>query len=169
MYNMKLIVAVDKEWGIGLDNKLLFWIPDDMKHFKEETKGRIVIMGRKTLESLPNGKPLNDRLNIVLTRQDLASQTNLMVCHSLNQLFLYLKRSSDEAYIIGGEAIYQQLLNYADTALVTKVNTIVPKDKYFPNLDTLSNWELVEQSENHQHKGLVYQYTKYRNNRTRRI
>ena len=64
---MNLIVAVDKNWAIGKDNKLLVSIPDDMKFFRETTSGKVVVMGRKTLESFPNGKPLKDRVNIVLT------------------------------------------------------------------------------------------------------
>lgn len=160
---MKLIVAVDNEWGIGLDNQLLFRIPEDMKRFRELTKGNIVVMGRKTLESLPNGEPLPNRLNIVLTRQDMSSKDNLVVCHSIEDLLQYIKDTDMEVYVIGGSEIYKQLLDYSREALVTKINSSALKDKYFPNLDKLPNWEVVEESEEHKYKELTYKYVTYKN------
>ncbi len=162
---MKLIVAVDIEWGIGLDNDLLFKIPEDLKYFKNKTLGNIIVMGRKTKESLPGGKGLSNRLNVVLSRQEVIASENLVVCKSLKHLFNYLKDKEKEIYVIGGAEIYNQLLDYCSVALVTKVNAKVPKDKYFPNLDKLSNWELVDEMPENKYKQLVYKFTCYKNNK----
>ena len=103
---MNLIVAVDKNWAIGKDNKLLVSIPDDMKFFRETTSGKVVVMGRKTLESFPNGKPLKNRVNIVLTRDESYQVKDAIVVHSKEELDKELaKYNSDDIFVIGGESI----------------------------------------------------------------
>ena len=99
---MNLIVAVDRNWAIGKDNKLLVSIPDDMKFFRETTTGKVVVMGRKTLESFPNSKPLPNRVNIVITRDMNYDAKGAVVVHSKEELDKELEKyNSDDIYIIG--------------------------------------------------------------------
>ena len=119
---MNLIVAVDENWAIGKDNKLLVSIPSDMKFFRETTTGKVVVMGRKTLESFPNGLPLKNRTNIVLTRNRDYQVKDAIVVHSVPELLVKLdKYSSEDVYVIGGDSVYQELLPYCDVAHVTKI------------------------------------------------
>ena len=159
---MKAIVAVSKEWGIGKDNKLLFSIPEDMKFFKNKTIGNTVIMGRKTLESFPGGKPLKDRRNIVLTLNPDYDGKGAVTVHSLKELFNEVDESPGEVYVIGGESIYSLLFPFMDTVYVTKVDDSPQADTYFPNLDRDENWEQIECSEVKKHENLTYQFTTYK-------
>jgi dihydrofolate reductase len=119
---MKAIVAVDLNWGIGYQGKLLQRIPEDMKFFKAATTGKVVIMGRETFESLPGKEPLKDRVNIVLSRNQLFNNENVIICRSLTELFVELKkRLWDDVFVIGGESIYIQLLPYCSEALLTRI------------------------------------------------
>ena len=137
---MKAIAAADKNWGIGYKNRLLVSIPSDMKFFRQTTTGKVVVMGRKTLESFPNGMPLKNRTNIVLT-----SNRNYQV----------------KIYVIGGESIYRMLLPYCDTALVTKIDHAFQADAYFPDLDAMDDWEMTEESEEQTCFDLEFCFTKY--------
>ena len=120
---MNLIVAVDKNWAIGKDNKLLVSIPDDMKFFRETTTGKVVVMGRKTLESFPNGKPLKNRVNIVLTRDPNYEVKDAIIVHSKEELDEELKKyNQDDIFVIGGESIYRMMLNDCKRAFVTYVD-----------------------------------------------
>ena len=106
---MNVIVAVDKNWGIGLKNKLLVSIPEDMKFFRTETAGKVVVMGRKTLESFPNGMPLKNRTNIVLTSSKSYDAKGALVFHTVEEVLEELKNyPSEDVYIIGGGTIYKQ-------------------------------------------------------------
>ena len=126
---MNLIVAVDENWAIGKDNKLLVSIPSDMKFFRETTTGKVVVMGRKTLESFPNGLPLKNRTNIVLTRNRDYQVKDAIVVHSVPELLVKLdKYSSEDVYVIGGDSVYQELLPYCDVAHVTKINHVYAAD-----------------------------------------
>ena len=108
---MNLIVAVDENWAIGNRNKLLVSIPADMKFFREMTKGNVVVMGRKTMESFPGGQPLKKRTNIVLSRDESYQVKDAVVVHSLEELLEQLKSFPEESiYVIGGESIYRMLL-----------------------------------------------------------
>ena len=110
---MKAIVAVDEAWGIGKDGKLLTHLPEDMKFFRTVTKGKVVVMGRKTLQSFPDAKPLKNRINIVLTSDDTMNGEGLIVCRSVDDALKQLKEyDSDDVYIIGGQSIYEQFLPY---------------------------------------------------------
>ena len=145
---MKAIVAVDFNWGIGYKGNLLQRIPGDMKYFKEKTIGRVVIMGRETMESLPGKEPLKDRVNIVLSRNGNLKKDRFIICHSLAELLSVLKNyDSDDVYVIGGESVYAQLLPYCTEAYVTKIENTYSADKFFPNLDQLSPWKLAEVGE----------------------
>ena len=114
---MNIIVAADKNWGIGKDNKLLVSIPADMKFFRETTTGNVVVMGRKTLESFPGGLPLKRRTNIVLTKDVNYQVKDAVLVHSVEELLEELKKyDSENVYVIGGDSVYRQLLPYCDIA-----------------------------------------------------
>jgi len=162
---IKLIVAVDENWAIGKDNQLLFHIREDLKRFKTFTVGQTVVMGRKTLESMPNGKPLPNRTNIVLSRGDLPK--DVTACHSFSELKDTLKNINGEIYIIGGEMIYRALLDFCTIAEVTKVRAKKAADAYFPNLDENKNWSLAEESQVYTDGTVEYTFARYVNNKPR--
>lgn len=140
---MQLIVAVDKFWGIGKGNDLLFSIKEDMKFFRQTTLGKTVVMGYNTLMSFPNSKPLPKRKNIVLTSRNLAPQENLIVVHSLQELSKLLKQENQQdVFIIGGAKFYKTMLPYCTTAYVTKVEADGNAEVFFENLDKLPNWKV---------------------------
>ena len=158
---MNLIVAVDENWAIGKDNKLLVSIPSDMKFFRETTTGMVVVMGRKTLESFPNGLPLKNRTNIVLTRNRDYQVKDAIVVHSVPELLVKLdKYSSEDVYVIGGDSVYQELLPYCDVAHVTKINHVYAADSWFPNLDETGEWEITGESEEQTYFDLEYMFVR---------
>ena len=160
---MKLIVAVDKEWGIGKEGKLLTSIPNDMKFFREMTTGHVVVMGRKTLESFPGGKPLRDRVNIVLTRDPDYAKEGVTVVHDTEALKEALQPyPEDEVFVIGGETIYRQLIDACDTAYITKIDHVFDADAFFPDIDAMPDWQLCNKSEEQTYFNLVYWFTEYR-------
>ncbi|MCR4842119.1 MAG: dihydrofolate reductase [Eubacterium sp.] len=160
---MKLIAAVDKNWAIGLKGKLLVSIPEDMKFFRKTTMGHVVVMGRKTLESFPGGRPLSDRVNIVLTGNKDYDAKGGRVVNSLEELDEVLSEyDSDEVYVIGGQSIYELLCDRCDTALITKVNYSYQADAWFPNLDKDPDWELAEESEESTYFDLEYRFLTYK-------
>jgi len=159
---MNLIAAVDKNWAIGNKNQLLVKIPADQKFFRETTTGKVVVMGRKTLESFPNGLPLKNRTNIVLTRDKNYEVKDAIVLHSLEELREELKKyPSEDIYVIGGETIYRQLLDECDVAHITKVEFAYDADAYFPNLDELPEWKITADSEEQTYFDLEYYFYKY--------
>jgi len=159
---MNIIVAVDKNWAIGLNNKLLVRIPADMKFFQNTTTGKVVVMGRKTLESLPNGQPLKNRTNIVITKNKDYKMKDTTVVHTIDELLEELKKyKSEDIYIIGGESIYRQMLPLCDTAHITKIDYTYQADTYFPNLDEDEAWEMTADSEEQTYFDLEYYWCKY--------
>ncbi len=159
---MNLIAAVDENWAIGLGNKLLVRIPDDQRFFRETTTGKVVVMGRKTLESFPNGQPLKNRTNIVLTNRPDYRVNGALVVHSLEELTEELKKyPSEDIYVIGGESIYRQLLPLCDTAHITKIHYAYQADTYFPNLDEMEDWEITADSEEQTYFDLEYFFYRY--------
>ncbi len=158
---MNIIVAADKNWAIGKDNKLLVSIPADMKFFRETTKGNIVVMGRKTLESFPQGQPLQKRVNIVISKNPDYQVKGAVVVHSVEEAIEECKKYDGEVYVIGGESIYRSMLPYCDTALVTKIDHAYAADTYFPNLDEDAEWELTGETEEQTYFDLEYVFTKY--------
>lgn len=159
---MNLIAAVDKNWAIGCKNKLLVSIPADMKFFRETTVGKVVVMGRKTLESFPNGMPLKKRTNIVLTHDKTYKVPDAILVHSMEELHEELKKyPSEDIYVIGGETIYKQLLEECDVAHITKINYEFEADAYFPNLDELPDWKITQDSEEQTYFDLEYYFYKY--------
>ena len=159
---MNIIVAVDQNWAIGRDNKLLVSIPADMKFFRTQTTGNVVVMGRKTLESFPNGLPLKNRTNIVLTRNPGYQVKGATVVHSLEELLEELKQyPSEDVYVVGGDSIYRQLLPYCDVAHVTKIDYAYEADTYFPNRDEMKEWQITASSEEQTYFDLEYTFLKY--------
>ena len=145
---MKAILCADRNWGIGWQNGLLIHIPSDMRFFREKTTGNIVVMGRKTLESLPGGRPLPDRDNIIFSRDKNLKVKGAAVVHDPEELQQLLTDvDTDRVYVIGGEQIYRLLLPYCDTVYVTKVDYAYQADAFFPDLDSMPEWELTEESE----------------------
>lgn len=159
---MNLIVAVDKNWAIGKNNKMMWSLPGDMKFFREKTTGHVVVMGRKTLESFPNGLPLKKRMNIVLTGNKNYQVKDAVLVHTLEELLEELKNyDSEELFVIGGESVYRMLLPYCDVAYVTKIDHAYEADTYFPNLDEMDDWKMTEVSEEQTCFDLEYLFTKY--------
>ena len=159
---MNLIVAVDKNWGIGCNNKLLVSIPSDMKFFRETTTGKVVVLGRKTLETFPNGLPLKNRTNIVLTANKDFKAKGAIVCHSVEEVLEELKNyDSEDVYIIGGDSVYKQFLPYCDVAHVTKIDHAYAADRYFPNLDEMEDWVITADSDEQTYFDLEFTFVKY--------
>ena len=145
---MKLVVAVDKNWGIGNKGELLAHVRADLRYFQSLTKGNVVILGSKTLQTFPNGMPLKNRENIILSRRDDFAPEGAIVAHSLDELLGLIKNyDSDSVFVIGGSTVYDLLLDYCDTAYVTKFDKAFESDAYFKNLDSSSQWELVSVGE----------------------
>lgn len=159
---MNLIANVDSNWAIGKNNQLLVRIPADMKFFRETTTGKVVVMGRKTLESFPNGQPLKNRTNIVLTRDRSYRVKDAVLVYSMEELCEELKKyPSEDIYIIGGESIYSQLVDACDVAHITKVDYAYSADAYFPNLDEKPEWTITQDSEEQTYFDLIYHFLKY--------
>lgn len=160
-YNM--IVAADNRWAIGNKNRLLVSIPNDMKHFREETTGKVIVLGRKTLETFPQGLPLQNRENIILSKNPAFKVRGATVVNSLEQLLDTLKKyPPEDVYIVGGESIYRQLLPYCDTVYVTKIDHTYEADAYFPDLDADKEWILAEDSDELTYFDISYNFLKYR-------
>ncbi|MDY4833761.1 dihydrofolate reductase [Frisingicoccus sp.] len=159
---MNIIVAVDKNWAIGFENKLLNSIPEDMKFFRETTTGKVVVMGRKTLESFPNKRPLKNRTNIVITRQKDYKVDGAVVLHSVEEALDYLKQfKSEDIYVIGGASIYEQMLPYCDVAHVTVMDYAYQADTWFPNLDKMEEFVVAADSEEKTYFDLEYCFKMY--------
>ncbi len=159
---MNLIANVDNNWAIGKNNQLLVRIPADMKFFRETSTGKVVVMGRRTLESFPNGQPLKNRTNIVLTHDKSYQVKDAVIVHSTEELQEELKKyPSDDVFIIGGESIYRQFVDACDVAHITKVDYAYDADAYFPNLDERPEWHITQDSEEQTYFDLIYHFYKY--------
>lgn len=159
---MNLIVAVDKNWAIGKDNRLLVSIPQDMKFFREQTKGKVVAMGRKTLESFPGGQPLKNRVNVVMTSDKNYEVNGVVVVHTVEEMTEELKKyEPEDIYVLGGGSVYRQLLPYCNKAYVTRIDHAYDADTYFPNLDEDPEWEMTKTSDEQTYFDLEYVFTIY--------
>ena len=128
---MNIIAAVDNNWAIGYRNDLLVRIPNDQKHFREETMGKVVVLGHRTLETFPQGMPLQGRKNIILSADRKLQIRHALVVHSLEELFHELQPyASQDIYVIGGESVYRQLLPYCDVAHITKIDRRYEADRF---------------------------------------
>ena len=160
---MKAIVAVDKKWGIGKKNDLLFSLPADMKYFREKTLNKVVVMGSNTLKSFPGGNPLKNRTNIVLFPGG-EKRDDCIVVDSLDELREELKKyNADDVFIIGGAMFYRTMLPYCSEVLVTKVDADGGAEVFYENLDALDNWSMTSQSETIESNGFNIKFTIYTN------
>lgn len=159
---MQAIVAADKNWGIGEKNRLLVSIPSDMKFFREKTTGKVVVMGRKTLESFPNGRPLKNRTNIVLTKNKDYAVKDAVIVHSEEELKEELRKyKEEEIFVIGGESVYRMLLPLCSAVYVTRIEQEFEADTFFPNLDEKKEWKMTEEGEEQTCFDLEFRFTKY--------
>ena len=165
---MKAIVAVDKNWGIGKDNDLLFSLPADMAFFREKTLGKVVVMGSNTLKSFPGSRPLKNRTNIVLSskleREDVTIVRDLEALKNLLKMY-----PSDDIYIIGGAMLYKTMLPYCEEVLVTKVDADGGAKVFFENLDKIPGWELSFTSEPIETNGYIINFTNYINTEIKQL
>ena len=157
---MELIVAVYDDWGIGKDGTQPVALSADRKFFRETTKGAMVIVGRKTLADFPGGRPLPNRVNVVITRQD-TSIPDVVICHSPEEAAA-LAKTAQRAMVIGGGSIYQQMLPYCDTAYITKVHAKPESDTFFPDLDTDDQWRLAQVLQAGEENGIGYEMCLYK-------
>lgn len=161
---MKAIFHADKRWGIGKENDLMFSIPKDMKFFRETTVGKVVVMGLNTLRSFPNGQPLKNRTNIVLSPDDV--EGDLITVHNLDELFEELKKyPPDDVFVIGGASVYRALIPFCSQVLVTKVDADGGADTFVPDLDASPDFELVFASEPVEDNGYTLRFCTYQNKR----
>lgn len=159
---MNLIVAVDKNWAIGNRGNLLVRIPNDQKMFQQETTGKVVILGRKTMETFPGKQPLKNRTNIILSGKPDYQVKGAVVVHSLEELLEECgKYKSEDIYVIGGESVYRQLLPCCDVAHVTKIDIAYEADAYCPNLDEDPDWEITADSEEQVYFDVTYHFLRY--------
>lgn len=155
---MNMIVAVDENWAIGKDGDQLIYIPADLKHFKALTTGHAVILGRKTLATLPGGRPLKGRRNLILSRSPDFAPEGTEVFRDLDSL---LAEAPADAFVIGGASVYELLLAHCDTVYVTKIQDSFPADCYFPNLDQRPEWQIAEESPEQEDGGTRFHYVTY--------
>ena len=159
---MNLIAAVDENWAIGNKNELLIRIPADQKMFRQETTGKVIVLGRKTLETFPQGLPLKNRTNIILSSDPEYKVKDAVVVHSVEELLKELEQyNTEDVYIAGGESIYRQMLPYCDVAHVTKIDYAYTADAYFPDLDKMPEWKITADSEEQTYFDITYRFVKY--------
>ena len=159
---MELIVNVSENWGIGMGDRLLVSIRADLLRFRDLTMGGTVILGRKTLQTFPGGRPLKGRRNIILSTNQDYQVENAEVAHNVEEL-LALLRPEENTFVIGGESIYRLLLPYCGKARVTKSYVNLPADRFFPNLDEMPNWQVEHTEELLEENGVSFQYVDYVN------
>lgn len=160
---MDLIVCTDKNWGIGKDGRLLCHLKEDMKYFRKNTIGKVVVMGRSTLESLPNGEPLKDRINVVLTRRQDFEKEGVIVVHDMEELMEELNNyEPGRVMIIGGASVYNEMMDICDRLLVTKVYKEFEADTFIRNIDEDPNFKVVWSSDVMKEGDTEFQFFEYR-------
>ncbi len=160
---MNLIVAADRRWAIGRQGRPLVTIPADWQLLLKETAGKVVVMGRKTLEGLPGGQPLGNRTNVILSRDPGYKVKGTLVCTSLEEALEVLSDfDPEDVFILGGRSVYEQFLPYCATAHVTAIDYEYAADTHFKNLDQDPEWELTEESDEQTYFNLCYTFRKYK-------
>lgn len=157
---MKLILAVDKNWAIGRDNKMLYDLKKDLRHFKDTTTGGLVIMGRKTFDSM--GRALPNRENIILTRDKNLKREGALVFDQIENILSYVAKSHKNAFVIGGAEICDLFLDHIDEAIITKINKEADADTYLHNFDEDPDFEIVEESDTIIDTGIEIKFVKYK-------
>ena len=159
---MNMIVAADANWAIGNKGQLLVRIPADHRMFRQETLDKVVIYGRKTLETFPMAHPLDRRVNIILSRNPGYQVKDAIVVRNVEEaLKAASEYASEDVYVIGGESIYRQMLPYCDVCHVTKIDRVFEADVYFPDLDRDPEWQITADSEEQTYFDLTYRFLKY--------
>jgi dihydrofolate reductase len=165
--NLNIIAAVDENWGIGYQGRLLVQIPMDQKLFRQETMGKVVIMGRKTFESLPGQRPLDGRINIVLSTKPDFAPKGVHVTGSVEETLALLERykqkncREEDIFVVGGEQIYRAFLPYCDTAHITQIEYNYTADTHMVNLEESPEWEMVDESDELTYFDLIFYFRKY--------
>lgn len=159
---MNLIACVDNNWGIGYKGRLLIDIPEDKRLFKELTLGKVVVGGRKTMESFPGGTTLENRTNMILTHKQDYSYYDAVIVHSVEEAIEELGYYDEEdIFVIGGEEIYRQFLPYCTKAYITKVDFTYSADAHMVNLDKDPEWEMTMDSDEYTYYDMCYEFTVY--------
>lgn len=159
---MNMIVAADKNWAIGYQGQLLVSIPEERKLLREETAGKIVIMGRKMLESFPGGQPLAGRKNIILSKDPDYSVKGACVCHSVEEVLKEVEESpKEDVFVIGGESVYRQFLPYCHAVHAARIDYTYNADSYFADLDQDPEWQLEVESEEQTYFDICYTFQMY--------
>ena len=159
---MNMIAAVDRNWAIGRKGRLLVSIPNDLKHFREETMGKVVVLGRKTLQTFPQAMPLSGRTNIILSRNPSFFVKGAQVVHSLDELKLALEPfPSKDIYCIDGDGIYRDLLPWCNRGHFTMIDLPSEADAYFPNLDREPGWKITADSDEQTYFDMAYTFLMY--------
>lgn len=166
---MNFIVAVDDNYAIGKDNKLLYHLPSDLKYFKETTLNKVVVMGDKTYFSLPI-KPLPKRTNIVVSIDESLKLENAIVVNSFNQLFEKLKEyNDDDIFVIGGATIYNSLMDYCKYAYITRIYSSKPADVFVKNIEKMENWKIVKESKMQTENDLQFKFQVFKNQQIKKF
>lgn len=160
---MNLIVAVDNKWGIGKDGGLLAHLPSDMKYFKEHTTGKVVVMGRRTLESMPGKKGLPNRTNYVLTSNSEYLADSAIVVNTEADLLSALEQyEPQDVFIIGGASMYNKYYKQCEELFITKIDADLGADTFITNIDKDKDFEVVSESEAITENGITYRFYIYR-------
>ena len=164
---MNLIVAVDNNFGIGKSGVMPWHISEDLKYFKAMTLGKTVIMGRKTLESFPGGKPLKNRTNIVLTANRDFECDGVVVCNTVDEVIRKVKKLPPrDVFVIGGASIYSQFLPYCCRAYVTRILADYEVDTYMVDIEDLPDWTFETMGEELESSGVRFRFDVYVNRGT---
>ena len=156
---MDAVVAVYSDWGIGAEGTQPLVIPADRVRFRELTTGHADIVGRKTLEDFPGGRPLPKRHNIVITRQDMQID-GASVVHSTAEAVTEAEKY-DRCFVIGGASVFSEYFPHLTRIYVTKIDSVPHSDAFFPDLDALADWQCVEAEPWQEHKGVKYCFCVY--------
>lgn len=160
---MNFIVAVSENYAIGKNNNLLFKLSKDLQYFKEKTLNKVVVMGRKTYESLPC-KPLKNRTNIVLTTDKNFCPEGVIVVNSYEELFSKIENyNTDDVFLIGGASLYNKLIDKCRKGYITKIHKQVDADTYIKNIELEKNWKEVNSSETVYENGLSFEFKEFVN------
>lgn len=161
---MNLIVAVDKNFGIGFNQNLLYNIPEDMDFFKASTLDKVVVMGDLTLKSLPGGKPLKRRHNVIISADKNFKLDGAHVCYSKEEVLEYIKQfKPSDVFIIGGAFVYKEFLPHCKRAYITKIDALREANKFFPNIDEMKNWTMISKSQDMYSGGIKFNFCIYEN------
>jgi len=156
---MDAVVAVYSDWGIGAQGTQPLVIPADRVRFRELTTGQAVIVGRKTLSDFPGGRPLKNRHNIVITRQNLTIE-GATVVHTVEEALAEAEKY-DHCFVIGGASVFREYFPYLTRVFITKIAAAPQSDAFFPNLDALPDWRCTSAEPWQEHEGVEYQFCTY--------